>query len=397
MFIELENTPRDYAWGARDAVSALLGLPLTGAREAELWMGAHAGSPARILAPEAAAAHGTLDRWIAADPAAAGLDEAHLPFLFKILAAGEPLSIQAHPDAAGAREGFERENAAGIALDDPARNYRDPYPKPELIVALEDGFEALSGFRPFPGILADLDDLLSAELSGEDRAALGALRARLASAGTGESELLRGEIVAALSGERGAAVAALSAAAQAAPDLRISDTVQRLATRYPGDPGILVALYLNRVTLARGESLFLDAGNVHAYLEGLGLELMTASDNVLRGGITPKHIDVAELLGVLNFGTGPAPYLPAREEAPGVLAYRPAEANFALLRLDPAVVGSFEAPGPAIFLQLSGVSHLGNSCENLTLDRGGICYLTPRENPVGIAGHGELWVATIAG
>ena len=156
MFVGITNSPRPYAWGSHGAISALLGLTPSAALEAELWLGAHAGSPSRIINPSQAGGADTLADWIAADPESAlGVHrpgEPRLPFLLKVLAAASPLSLQAHPTAAQAVAGFAREEAAGIPLDAPERNYKDSDAKPEIIYALEDGFEALCGFRSLGSI-----------------------------------------------------------------------------------------------------------------------------------------------------------------------------------------------------------------------------------------------------
>lgn len=418
MFVLITNTPRDYAWGRSGAISALLGGDRTEALEAELWLGAHHGSPARVLAPPAVAAHGTLDEWIRAEPEAAGQPDGRLPFLFKILAAAQPLSIQAHPSTEQAREGFARENRAGIPADSPMRNYRDPFAKPELVVALEDGFEALSGFRPPVEVAEDLRALAAglsgrasaadpgssaspavrAEAAAREAALIGAAARAEAAADT--AAFLSSEIAAILGGDRADLLAAVQEAARVSPGLRVSDTLNRLADHYPGDPGILVGLYLNRATLARGEALYLPAGNVHAYLDGLGLELMTASDNVLRGGTTTKHIDVPELLGVLRFTAGPVPSLAAESPEPGVSVYRPAGAGFALYRLDLDAIGDagvrLEFADPVIALQLAGEARLELAGERHGLHAGEAAYMIAPVSGLGIAGDGELWIAATA-
>ena len=160
MFLGITNTPRDYAWGSVTAIPELLGRTVTGAPQAELWLGAHAGSPSVVVNPAMVGGADTLRDWIDAEPEAAlGPDRTGLPFLLKLLAAAAPLSLQAHPTPEQAREGFDREEAAGVPLHDPARNYKDPFPKPELVVALSDRFEALSGFRPLEGAVAEVTAL----------------------------------------------------------------------------------------------------------------------------------------------------------------------------------------------------------------------------------------------
>lgn len=314
MFVPIANEPRDYAWGSTTLLASYLGREASGAPEAELWLGAHAGSPSVVTAgPHAGRDLG------AAIEAEGGRQPA---MLLKVLAAAEPLSLQAHPDAARAREGCAREDAAGIPRDAPHRNYRDPHPKPELIVAVT-RFEALSGFRPTAEASA-----LAAALTAADE------RVRPL-----QAHLLAGDALPWLLSGASEVAPVVEAAVAAAPVLARShpveaDTIARLAATHPGDPGILVALLLNRVSLAPGEALFLPAGNLHAYLSGLGMELMGPSDNVLRGGLTPKHVDVAELLAVVDPTPLDDPRLPATA-LEGATAYRPA-APFELRRVSGA-------------------------------------------------------------
>ncbi|HRN30175.1 MAG TPA: mannose-6-phosphate isomerase, class I, partial [Terrimesophilobacter sp.] len=277
----ISNTPRLAAWGSTTAIAQLLGTEPSGGPEAELWFGAHPASPARMVDDLSPQGHVTLDEWFADSRETDGDSTATwLPFLLKVLAAAKPLSLQAHPTAAQAREGYDRENAAGVPLDAPQRNYPDPHPKPELVVALSERFDALVGFRPISESKAIFEEL------GEPEAAarlddLPVFVAWLLSRGAGVDELV----------ER--------VSRHDFTDPETLRLVRNLADDYPGDPGIVLALTLNRVTLRPGDALYVPAGTIHAYLEGLGIELMTASDNVLRGGLTVKHVDVPELLTVL--------------------------------------------------------------------------------------------------
>ncbi len=316
MFVGITNTPRPYPWGSTTAIAQLLGREASGGPEAELWLGAHPGCPSRIVDPTQTGGATDLEGWIAADPVATlgpYAASGRLPFLLKILAAASPLSLQAHPTPEQARLGFERENQLGVPLDAPHRNYRDAYPKPELIYALSPTFDALCGFRPLDEVRALISALIDASLGVEDPQPqpLEDLLASLSG-----SDVALPETVAWLIGRRtGVATLVSLVTALAAHGVRGYEremaTVSLLADEHPGDPGIVVSLLLNHVTLAAGEALFLPAGNIHAYLSGLGIELMTASDNVLRGGLTPKHVDVPELLSVLDFTPGPVPYLRA--------------------------------------------------------------------------------------
>lgn len=404
MFVGITNTARDYSWGSRTAISELLGTAPTGKPEAEVWLGAHPGSPAVILDPAQTGGARDLAEWIAADPAtalhgfgSASGDEPRLPFLMKVLAAASPLSLQAHPTPEQARAGFDREEAAGVPLDAPFRNYKDAHPKPELMLALSDTFEALCGFRSAADVHASL-----AVLERHDPE-IASLRDRLvddtALASTFEWLISRADGVDDL-------VARVVAAADAELAEHPSDagaefsTVQSLARQYPGDPGIVISLLINRVSLRRGEVLYLPAGNIHAYLDGLGIEVMASSDNVLRGGLTPKHVDIPELLSVLDFAVLPVPYLPPTPLAPGVAEFRPDVPDFVLVHVEGEQRAvTLPLNGPAIVLCLSGTFDLAGAAgsgagNGGTVTRGEAVYITPDETPLLITGSGELVLAT---
>ena len=321
-----------YAWGDVQAIPTLLGREPDGRPWAEWWLGTHPGAPATVDGEPLASVSG------------------ELPYLLKVLAAAEPLSLQTHPSRTQAEAGFAREEAAGIALDDPFRIYRDPNPKPELICALT-SFEALCGFRPVVASIELCEELrvesVAASLRGDGLAAT-------------VRRLYRGELPldpivdACLDRHR--------------PEARL---VTDLADQYPGDPSIGVTLLLNRVTLARGEAIYLGPGNLHAYLEGVGVEIMGASDNVVRGGLTPKHVDVEELLRVLVIAPLPDPRTPAVEDTPGRWRYDTPGTPFRLWRFE--VAGAFEhtATGHELVLCTSGATDL--------IDRGETVYLSPGE------------------
>jgi mannose-6-phosphate isomerase len=400
MFVGITNTPRPYAWGSTTAIAQLLGHEVTGRPEAELWLGAHPGSPSVILDPTQTGGAADLEEWIAADPtttlgrfAASG----RLPFLLKVLAAASPLSLQAHPTVEQARAGFDRENELGIALDAPERNYKDAFPKPELIYALSPTFDALCGFRPLDEVRALLHALIEASLALEDPQPqpLEDLLDSLSGSGVALPETFEWLI-----GRRtGVAtlvslVTTLAARGVAGYDAEMA-TVSQLAEEYPGDPGIVICLLLNRVTLAAGEALYLPAGNIHAYLSGLGVELMAASDNVLRGGLTPKHIDVPELLDVLDFTPVPIPYLHATSPADGVAAFTPDVADFELLRVDGMFLdASLTLTGPAIALCTAGEVSISGAASSVPLALGDAVYITPDEAGLRFTGSGTVFVAT---
>ena len=305
----LDTTIQDYPWGSKRAIVELLGIPNPGGKPmAELWMGAHPKAPSRVSVDGKTC---TLDRFIEEHPdRALGARTARafgprLPFLFKILSAAQPLSIQAHPNLTQAEEGFEREERLGIPVDAPERNYRDRNHKPEIICALTP-FQALRGFRPLPEIEEEFASCPEPPLAE----AAGALRP-----GQASKEALKRFFVTIqrLSAER---VRTLSDWVLSHADGgRRYEWVNRLRSIWPGDPGVFAPLYLNLVELHPGQAMFLPAGELHAYLEGTGAELMANSDNVLRGGLTSKHVDLDELLSVLTFESG-RPKILEPERAP---------------------------------------------------------------------------------
>jgi mannose-6-phosphate isomerase len=354
----LHNPIRDYAWGSRSVLAQLQGRPSPSpGPEAELWIGAHPGSPSTVDGVP-------LDQLIAAAPSAWLGGRAlvrfgpRLPYLLKVLAAEAPLSLQAHPDAARARERF----AAG----DP--NYVDGHHKPELLVALTP-FEALCGFRPVR----------------ESAAALAALGLDEAAAAVGRGDLATGvRLLLGLPRDR---VVAISG----------GGLTGRLAAAYPGDPGALVALLLNHVTLQPGEAIWMPAGNLHAYLRGVGVEIMAASDNVLRGGLTPKRVDVAELLRVLRFTVLESPVVPAVPVAPGVVTWPVPVPDFALHRV--ALGGSapvpLSPPGPRVVLCTAGKVFADDGQGAVTLAPGQAAIGRAGGGPVVLTGEGEAFVASL--
>ncbi|MET8983685.1 mannose-6-phosphate isomerase, class I [Streptomyces sp. NPDC004539] len=291
----LDNTVRPYAWGSRTAIPHLLGVEPTGEPQAEMWLGAHPGAPSRT-------ARGTLVELIDAHPeselgeAAVAKFGPRLPFLLKLLAAGAPLSLQVHPNLRQAKEGYDDEEARGIPLDAPQRNYKDANHKPELICALTE-FDGLCGFRAPEESAALLEGLGVDSL----KPYADLLRAHP------EDAALREVLTAVLGADRAEMTRTVTEATAACARLGGAYTpYAEIARHYPGDPGVIAAMLLNHVRLQPGEALFLGAGIPHAYLNGLGVEIMANSDNVLRCGLTPKHVDVPELLRIVRFeATGP--------------------------------------------------------------------------------------------
>ncbi|NLG56761.1 MAG: mannose-6-phosphate isomerase, class I [Rhodococcus sp.] len=308
---ELDGAVRSYAWGSRTAIAKLRGLTAPAAHpEAELWLGAHPAAPARVRTTEGATR--SLLEIVEEDPVrelgTASVERFghRLPFLLKLLAAEEPLSLQAHPSAQQAVEGYERENALGIPLGSPVRNYRDDSHKPELVVALTK-FEALAGFRR-PDLTVKLLEALNVSELAPYLALL---------AGQPDSDGLRAlfttwitlppQVVASLMPPVLDGCVRYLGEQPTGEFVDEARTALELSEAYPGDTGVLASLLLNRVKLEPGQGLYLDAGNLHAYLHGVGVEIMANSDNVLRGGLTPKHVDVPELLRVLDFDSVETP------------------------------------------------------------------------------------------
>ncbi|WP_316671163.1 mannose-6-phosphate isomerase, class I [uncultured Propionibacterium sp.] len=335
----LTGIVKNYAWGSPDAIPAILGVEADGNPQAEYWLGAHPSSPAVI-------GDTTLDRLVASRPEILGKAgrrfDGQFPYLMKILAAAQPLSLQAHPSCDQARAGFQAEEARGVPLDDPTRTYKDTWPKPELLVALGP-FEALWGFRD-PLETAELFDALEPRESLEPL--IGPLRHRGAEAGLAEVFL---ECLCPDETHRAMTNGVLSAALDHADDRGRVGRFARLAIGldefHPSDPTILAALMLNHVHLNKGQGLHVPAGVLHAYLSGTGIEIMASSDNVVRGGLTPKHIDVDALVSLLHFTPDEPDIITPSPVGAGVSYYPTDEPEFSLWRADLAPDRPTDLPG----------------------------------------------------
>ncbi|ROO83669.1 mannose-6-phosphate isomerase type 1 [Actinocorallia herbida] len=363
--LRLDNPIRGYAWGSRTVLARLLGRSTpSGGPEAELWIGAHPGDPSRI------AGSGSLLDQIALDPGPMlGPGADRLPFLLKVLAVESALSIQVHPDAAQAVEGYQREEQCGPPVGDPKRCYHDDWPKPELLYAVTP-FEALCGFRP------------PAESAAQLRALGGPRLARVA--GLLEREGNR-EAVVALTDWPHEDRAALVAEAG-----RAGGWVADLAGRHPSDPGVVVALMLHHVTLEPGQALFARPRTMHAYLRGTAVEIMASSDNVLRGGLTPKHVDLPELLAVTDFAASPPELVPAVRQPNGEDLYPAPCTQFQLtrLRLEPGAAVRVADPGPGALLCLEGELEVVRGAVRERLGRGEALFLPHLGGPVTVTGDG---------
>ena len=337
----LKNSIQEYAWGSTRAIPDLLGTKNPeGKTQAELWMGAHPKAPSLVQhngqwvsLPELIASNpvDVLGKRVAQD------FNNRLPYLFKVLAAAKPLSIQAHPGLDQAREGFQKENAQKIPLDAPNRNYRDDNHKPECICALT-RFWALSRFRKIPGIIAYFEKLNLQQLEVE----LADFKKRPTANG------LKRFYTFLMTLNMDHQKKIVSKALRQARDFESEDPVfkwmLRLAEDYPDDMGVLSPILLNLIRLEPGQAVFLDAGELHAYLEGLGIELMANSDNVLRGGLTPKHVDVPELLKVLKFEDRDITLLNPVKSIANELIYASPAAEFVLSVITLSRKATYQSP-----------------------------------------------------
>ncbi|MGD9045182.1 MAG: mannose-6-phosphate isomerase, class I [Desulfobacterales bacterium] len=337
----LKNTIQEYAWGSPTAIPDLLGQKNPGNKpRAELWMGAHPKAPSLVQYQ---------GRWVSlldlinknpldvlGSNAAKNFNN-QLPYLFKVLAAAKPLSIQAHPNLDQARKGFRKENTQNIPLDAPHRNYRDANHKPECICALTP-FWALSRFRRISGILSYLRKVCAQGLEAE----IENLKQQPNSDGL--KRFYTALMTMDADRQEQVVAQALEQARRFKAEDPVFDWMLRIACDYPNDIGVLAPILLNLICLKPGQALFLDAGELHAYLEGLGIELMANSDNVLRGGLTPKHVDVPELLRVLKFEDRDVTLLKPQKGVPNELVFRSPVAEFQLSVIDLNADAQYQSP-----------------------------------------------------
>jgi mannose-6-phosphate isomerase len=410
----LQPVVRLYPWGSRRGIAELQGRPVPAADpEAELWMGAHPSGPSGL-----ARRADKLDAFIAADPdrelgpQVVARFGPRLPFLLKVLSAAQALSIQVHPSREQAQAGFRADNDRGLALDDPARNYVDDWPKPELLCALTP-FEVVAGLRT----PADAAGILRALAVPE----LQPLAADLAPSAAQEAEPPPADLEAEpppadleaepapadlarvlgvildwpdpdrLVGDVLAACGPL--AAGTGPYAEACAAALRVADDHPGDLGLVAMLLMRHLVLQPGQALFMAAGGLHAYLEGTGIEVLANSDNVIRAGLTPKHIDVPELLKLLDPAVT-VPILSPRTVAEGISSYDSPAPEFRLYRLDLAAT-PLELPGtgPRILLCVDGAVALHSESGSVFLDQGESCFISAADAPVRAAGPAHAFLA----
>ncbi|MBI9114625.1 mannose-6-phosphate isomerase, class I [Sanguibacter suaedae] len=396
----LTNGVQNYAWGSPTAIPDLLGVPADGRPVAEMWLGAHAGLPSSCSPcdSEDATPVALSDLLRSAPDALLGravVEEygPRLPYLLKVLAADRPLSLQVHPAPHVARAGFSRENAAGVPVDSPDRNYKDDQHKPEMLLALTP-FEGLCGFRRPARALQLLDGL--------DGDCVGRMRDELTASPDARGVRRAFEVALAARGTDCAEDVARTAASVRARIARGEfrsrgdRTAVELAEHHPGDPGALVSLMLNRVSLAPGEAVFLAAGEVHAYLSGVGVEVMASSDNVLRAGLTPKRVDIEALLGCASYVPRPPVRPVLRAEPGGLTRYVAPAQEFSLLYGRVAGEAVVTHTGPRILLCLDGQVELSNLAGSLgRVGRGESVFVAHDAGHVTVQGEGTVVVAFV--
>ncbi len=336
----LKNSIQEYAWGSKTAIPELLGQAVPADKpRAELWMGAHPKAPSQVycdgLWRSLLELIGENPQEILGKEAAARFSN-QLPFLFKILAAAKPLSIQAHPNKAQARDGFVRENELGIPLDAVHRNYKDDNHKPEIICALT-SFWALKGFRKIEEILTLLEKIHIPSLVES----LSFLRDHPSSEGLKRffSHLMTMDE----EKQRTIVQEAVTFAGEKTNGEPVWGWMIKLNEEYPGDIGVLSPAFLNLVRLEPQQAMYLPAGELHAYLEGVGIELMANSDNVLRGGLTSKHIDVQELLAILSFSEAELNILRPKMVASGEAVYSTGTEEFVFSIIEVSEMAPFRS------------------------------------------------------
>ncbi|WP_017802255.1 mannose-6-phosphate isomerase [Winslowiella toletana] len=381
---KLLNSLQNYAWGSKTALTELYGianpdnLPM-----AEVWMGAHPKSSSAVeIDGETRSLRSVIDsdktRLLGAKVAERF---GELPFLFKVLCADQPLSIQVHPSKAAAEVGFAKENAAGIDLNAANRNYKDANHKPELVYALTP-FLAINGFRENREIVSLLQPVAGAHpaiahfLQQPDAENLAQLFASLLSLDGEEKSLALGVLKSALSSQQG----------------QPWDTIKAIAEVYPDDSGLFSPLLLNVIELQPGEAMFLFAETPHAYLQGVALEVMANSDNVLRAGLTPKYIDIPELLANVRFSASPFAGLLTQPEVNGNSLNFPIPVDdfaFAIHTLD-KTPAALDQQSAAILFCIEGEAVIANGDQQLVLQPGESCFIAADETSVTISGSGRI-------
>lgn len=382
MLVKLTNSALDYAWGSTTLIPDYFGVPETGKPMAEIWFGTHDGSPTQVVGTESSL-HTLLS---------AQAKDSRLPFLLKILAAAAPLSIQAHPNPEQAKAGFARENELGIELSASNRNYKDDLAKPELIVALSETFDALVGFADVRLVIEKFEELIELGASSRVSEKLGRWITKLSESGDLKTVFLETLTDPEIDESFISEVVDL---AEQSPQL--VDLVSHLTTHHGFDRGVISALLLNHLSLNKGESVYVPAGMPHAYLSGLGVEVMLASDNVLRGGLTPKHIDVSELSNVLVFESTEPKLTNTIPLATGLRQFDLPITEFTFYSVSVGsnnLLADLNLPGDAIVLCVSGALMVTNSKgEMQVINPAEAAFVSADARTFSISGNGQGFIA----
>ena len=369
MLIRITGEIKDYPWGSTTLVQDHLGIADQGQQVAEVWFGTHHGGASKVIGS-------TQSLEDISGP---------LPFLVKFLAAASPLSIQVHPNKEQAKSGFEREQQLGIPLSDPARNYKDQSDKPEMLIALTN-FQALCGFRPSSETREILSELGSLDSDFENL---------LPQLDQGLEKLFVALLNSKALTEKLASLGQVSNLS--AKSARALALAQSLLNKYPADTGALVSLMLNHLELAPGEAVFLPAGNLHAYLSGLGLEVMASSDNVIRGGLTNKHIDTQELLRITEFRESLEPLVKPKKLAHGLIEYPVEVPDFRVYKAEVSGTNLFadlDLPSKALVIGIAGEVAVSTSNEERELVRKSEVLYLADSKKFSLSGSGEVFVVT---
>lgn len=372
----LECPTQSYDWGSTEGIPTFRGREADGRPVAEVWMGTHALGTAQVVTDDGSA------------PLTSVAGE--LPFMLKILAAQRPLSIQAHPNALRAKVGFEDEERQGIAIDAPERVFKDPYPKPEMVYALS-AFDTLVGFRPTAEILRVLSPISSPRIQTMTTAL------RNKPGFNGIVRLLHGLLTDPPSETE---VAEIVEQCREALDKGIDikrayATIIEIAEHFPGDVGVVVSLLMNRLTLQAGEAAYLEAGIIHAHLSGMCLEVMVSSDNVLRAGLTSKHVEPAGLVECLEEGMSRVARVTPRQFGFSTDVFFPGSGEFALSvtqssQAEPAGTALPERGQRIIVCTGGEVALVNEQAETLWLQRGDVAYADEKDGEIRVVGTGEV-------
>lgn len=387
----LKNQIQNYAWGSREILGRMRGVPVpTEQPEAEVWVGAHPAAPSRATVD---GAESPLNELIVENPSRflrPDRTSDWFPFLFKILAIDAPLSIQVHPTPEQAIAGFEDEQARGIAIDAPYRNYKDRYSKPETVIALSP-MRVLTGVRPVEQLKTLAAAFGAAWLAERAELSLKQLLTEIIRLPEETASAAVQHLVDTAAGLLGASN---DVVADAAELVRIVDG------KYPGDRGLLVAFVMNLVHLAPGESAFTPDGQVHAYVSGTAIELMNPSDNVMRAGLTAKHIDTEELIKVLGEKQdAPVIQRPNPEDGPlGTYAMWDERMSVTRVRIEEGKPLSYTFKGISAALSVAGKVTIqakdGNGTDEFVLGATESVLHVGEPSEAVLSGSGELYIAS---